>query len=177
LKQISKQTAQKLFEDHADYVFKTAYMLTRSTTMADDITQDTFLRIFEKFHTYDGSKPIKPWLYRVTLNVVRNAARKQKWLSFFQSPPDRSSANQVEDLVLETERERALAYELERLSLKSKEMIVLHFYHEFTLTEISAILSIPVGTCKSRLHTALNALRKQLPPNEYISTRRRGVYE
>lgn len=177
MEQLSKQIAQKLFEDHADYVFKTAYMLTRSATMADDITQETFIRIFEKYHTYDSSKPIKPWLYRVTLNVARNIVRKQKWLSFFQSPPERPSAYQVEDLVLETERERALAIELERLSMKSKEMIVLHFYHEFTLTEISAILSIPVGTCKSRLHTALTALRKQLPHNEFISTGRRGVYE
>ena len=53
------------------------------------------------------------------------------------------------------------------LTYKSREMVILHFYSGMKLKEISVTLGIPLGTCKSRLNTALNTLRNQLPKNNF----------
>lgn len=56
------------------------------------------------------------------------------------------------------------------LTFKSCEVIILHFYNEFTLKEVSEILDIPLGTCKSRLNKGLNGLRTRLDENELFNS-------
>ncbi|NOU98677.1 hypothetical protein GC097_01370 [Paenibacillus sp. LMG 31457] len=57
--------------------------------------------------------------------------------------------------------------EVSSLSFKSREVIYLHYYLDLKFTEIAEILNIPIGTCKSRLNTALKSLRKKIPECEY----------
>ena len=156
-----------IFKEHSNYIYRVALFLTKSKELADDITQETFIQVFRKYYTFDSSKPIEPWIYKVTLNVTRNMLRKQKWLTFIGKLPEESSLNLVENTVLKTEEESELWREIVNLNFRSREMVILHFYSGMKLREISDSLGIPIGTCKSRLNTALNTLRKQLPNNDY----------
>ncbi len=135
--------------------------------MADDVTQETFLRLYKKYEMYNDDKPIRPWLYRVTLNVTRNLLRKQKWLSFTDKVPDIETANSPEDGLIQNEASTDLWQRMEQISYKSREVLILHFYVGLTLEETAHSLGIPVGTCKSRLNTALNALRRQYSANPF----------
>jgi len=172
--ELSKEKAEMIFEEHSNYVYRVALFLSKSKELADDITQETFIQVFRKFYTVDSSKPIQPWIYKVTLNVTRNMLRKQKWLKFMGKLPEKTSLDLVETTVLKTEEENELWTEISNLNLKSREIVILHFYSGMKLKEISVTLGIPLGTCKSRLNTALNTLRKQLPKNNFNFTNKGG---
>lgn len=176
---ITKEAAQRMFEEYSPYVFKTAWLLTKSEALADDITQETFLQAFRKYGAYDRDKPFKPWIYKITLNTMRNMVRKQKWLTLFGIAPERADERSVEHEVMEGEEQAELWKEINRLPRKLREVIVLHFYSGLKLSEAAETLDIPVGTCKSRLHAALTRLRKQVPQNDLFQYRkgREELYE
>lgn len=77
-----------LYENYSDQVFRTAFLLCKNKDLAEDITQETFIRIFSKLCTFKGDESkFSQWLYSVTLNVAKNTFRKQRWINFF-SPID-----------------------------------------------------------------------------------------
>lgn len=174
---ITKEQACKIFEEYSPYVFRTAFLLTKSGTLADDITQETFITVYKKYHTYDKSKAFKPWIYKITINTARNILRKQKWLQFVGKIPDRASSENTENIILKSEEEKELWKEINVLSEKSREIIVLHFYTGLKLAEVSTVLGIPLGTCKSRLNTALNTLRKNLSKRKYFNILEGNCFE
>jgi RNA polymerase sigma factor (sigma-70 family) len=167
-----------MFTEYSPFVFRTAYFLTRSDSLADDITQETFIKIMKGFHTYDSSKPIEPWIYKITINTTRNILRKHRWLRFVGVIPDAAQEikeNIVEKTILHSEDEKELMKEINKLSQKLKEVIILHFYLGLKLKEVADILNIPVGTCKSRLNAALNKLRNQIPESEQKKMMEGGI--
>ena len=161
MEKISQERAEQLFNEFADYIFKTAYMLTQSQVLADDVTQESFIRIFRHYYTFDETKPIKPWIYKIVLNTFRELKRKQKWLIFSDSLPDQEKANiKIEEELIKKEAEKELLAFIGKLPDKNKEVVILYYFEDFSLKEISEILSIPLGTCKSRLHYAIKKLNK-----------------
>jgi RNA polymerase sigma factor (sigma-70 family) len=175
---ISRDQAESIYKELSSYVFRVALFLTKSKTLADDITQETFLQVFKKYDSYDPSKSIKPWIYKITLNITRNTIRKQKWLGLFSETPEKDSIDLVEGSILKNEEEEELWKEINKLSSKCKEIIVLHYYSDMKLNEVSSTLGIPLGTCKSRLNTALTSLKKHLAKSNFnISFEGGNVYE
>ena len=156
----NKEYIAELFHQHSASVYRTAFFLTKSRILADDITQETFIQIIRKFHLYDSSKPIEPWIYKITVNITRNMIRKQKLLGFVGKKSITPPEELVEPAVLRKESNSELWKEITQLPQKSKEVVILHFYAELTLSEVAKVLGIPLGTCKSRLHYALTRLRE-----------------
>ncbi|TYS18645.1 RNA polymerase sigma factor [Rossellomorea vietnamensis] len=160
---LNESQAEELFSEFRDYVYRTALLLTKSRSLADDITQETFIRILTKYHTYDETKPIKPWIYTITINVTRSIMRKQKWmdrLSIFTDNIEDDRINSLEDIFMHNEEVREIWEAVKGLSIKSREILILHFYLGFTLRESADVLGIPEGTAKSRMNTALKQLRR-----------------
>ncbi|MDR9854823.1 sigma-70 family RNA polymerase sigma factor [Paenibacillus sp. VCA1] len=160
LQNISEEQARLIYNSYSPYVYGIALMLTRSAPTADDIMQETFLRAFQKYDQYDPSRPLKPWLYRIAVNLAKSAMRRQKWLFFQEDPPDIGDEFLVEESLMKSESERELWESVNKLSAKRKEVIILHYYAELSLPEVAEALNIPEGTCKSRLHEALKQLRR-----------------
>lgn len=158
---ITKEHAAQLYNEYSEFVYKVALFIIQSKSMAEDIMQETFIKVFKKYGQYDSSKPLGPWIYRITVNTARNMHRKQKWLGFIGSMPERESTEYVETIFLKEQVKKELWEEINKLSRKSREIVVLHFYLGMKLKEVSVTLGIPVGTCKSRLNSALTALRRQ----------------
>lgn len=156
---LSKEQAQVLFEEHSSYIFRIALMMTHSSIMADDITQEVFVLIFRKYHLYDATRPIRPWMATITINVIRAHYRKRKWQLLLGVLPDKASEEYVDHLVIQREERHELWEMVSRLSFKQRSVIVLHYYAGLSLVEVGETLGIPTGTCKSRLHDALRRLR------------------
>ncbi|HEX2925879.1 MAG TPA: sigma-70 family RNA polymerase sigma factor [Ruminiclostridium sp.] len=66
---MSKEHAEQLYNEYLDYVYRIALFVTKSKTSAEDVTQETFIQLFRKYHTYDQTKPIEPWIYKITLTA------------------------------------------------------------------------------------------------------------
>lgn len=165
--EIERKQAETIYTEYSTFVYRTALFLTKSKELADDITQETFIQVFRKYHTYDSSKPLQPWLYKIAVNTTRNMLRKQKWLKFWGQIPESHSLDLMENSILKNEEEGELWKAVNDLSLISREIIVLHFYSGLKLKEISDCLGIPLGTCKSRLNSALHKLRRSIPNNDF----------
>lgn len=175
---IAKEKAEAIFQEHSAYVYRAALFLTKSKVLADDITQETFMQVFRKYDKFDVSKPIKPWIYKITLNTTRNILRKQRWLHFVGEMPEIMDAESMESTYIKSEEAVKLWEEINKLTLKSREVIILHFYCGMKLKEIAEIIDVPLGTCKSRLNQGLNALRKNLPENGFVILNQGGdIYE
>lgn len=162
-KQNDRKAQEELFEKYKNQVHKTALIFCRNHSLADDITQESFIRIFQKLHLYDDNYPFEAWLYRVVINCARNVIKKQRWEKFFQPYENEIVDNIVFSDDIEKHEERInLMKHLDELPLKHREVIVLKYFNGFSQDDISKILQIPVGTVKSRINTALEKLRKKL---------------
>ncbi|MGL5675426.1 MAG: RNA polymerase sigma factor [Cellulosilyticaceae bacterium] len=156
---ISKEEAEKIFDTYKDYIYQSALFLTHSPELADDVTQEVFIRAIVYYHTYDAKRPIKTWLYKMMLNVTRTMMKKQKSYMPLEEMIEVQSEHHVEDDVVVAETNKELLRAIDGLGDKIKQVLYMHYYLEMTLEEIAEILEIPVGTCKSRLHTGLRRLR------------------
>lgn len=173
---ITEQQAKEMFEDHATYIYGIALMLTKQHTLADDITQETFLRAFAKYHLYQSPKPLRPWLYRITVNITRSMMRKKSWHRLVSgTESERGADDSAETILLQSESEQQLWAAVGRLSHKQREVITLHYYAGLPLPETASALRIPLGTCKSRLHSALQKLRLFCESEPELSLLKEGM--
>lgn len=168
MKDISREQAEAIFREHSAHIYRVALFLSKSPALADDITQDTFLQVFRKYGSYNPSKPIKPWIYKIAVNTTRNTLRKQKLFHFMKETTDNEGCVFMEEQILKNEFAAELWKEINSLPLKSREIIVMHYYSDLKLSEIATVLGIPLGTCKSRLNTALSSLGKNLQNNNTV---------
>ncbi|WP_017815084.1 RNA polymerase sigma factor [Paenibacillus shenyangensis] len=157
---LSQEQAQHLFEEHSHYIFRIALVMTRSRILADDMTQEVFIQLFRKYHLYNNDQPIRPWIARITVNLIRGYYRKRKWQVLLGRLPEQTGEDYTDQIILQKERGHMLWTAVSRLSLKQREVIVLHYYAELSLVEAAEALHISPGTCKSRLHAGLCKLRK-----------------
>lgn len=158
---ISKEEAEEMFNTYKTYIYQSALFLTHSHELADDVTQEVFIKAIVYYHSYDPKKPIKAWLYKIMLNVTRTMMGKQKNYIPLEELLEVRSENCIENNMLIDERNKQILRAIDRLGDKIKQVLYMHYYLEMTLEEIAEILEIPVGTCKSRLHTGLRRLRNR----------------
>lgn len=161
---ITKDEARDIYENHKEYLLKIAILITKSYSLSEDIVSDTFIKVFENYSKYDTSKDLRPWIVRILKNNINMYYRKNKKeiLTSESIEIEDSHDSLIEFFTKNDEKE---LFELVMgLSFKSRQIIVLHYYEGMTLPEISEKLDIPLGTCKSRLNTALNKLRGLVPP-------------
>jgi len=162
-----------LYEKYRAQVYRTALAITRDREAAEDILQDCFLRVYTYIDRLDGSLPLSPWLYRVTVNLSYNwANRRRRWLQPLDEVIDRLVAGPrtLPESVLEKgELQRVIQKTIASLSFEHRVVIVLFYLDGFSLNEIAYIMDCPMGTVKSRLHYARRNLRCKLERDRRLS--------
>jgi RNA polymerase sigma-70 factor (ECF subfamily) len=133
---------------------------------AEDIVQETYLRVYQHRHRYDGRGSVKTWMYSIALNLLRDRARKKKSASLREDIPARLPV----DRRLEKEE---LAEQIRRLvqSLPDgqREIFTLYRYEGLPYDDIARMLGLSVGTVKAQMHHALQKIRAGLEPLGYPS--------
>jgi len=162
-----------LYEKYKNQVYRTALAITRDREAAEDILQDCFLKVYTHIDKLDGSLPLSPWLYRVTVNLSYNwAAKRRRWLQPLEEVIDHLVVlpRTLPESVLERgELQRVVQNAIASLSFEHRVVIVLFYLNGFSLNEIAYILDCPVGTVKSRLHYARRNLRRKLERDRRLS--------
>jgi RNA polymerase sigma-70 factor, ECF subfamily len=156
---------EAVVREYQDRLYSFALRLTGRPEDAEDVAQDAFVRAYRALQSYGPDRvralALKAWLYRITLNVARNRFRGKKrvfvpledW-DASDDPSDRPDAR------VEKRRERAdLATLVAGLPERYKNAIVLRYVEGLRIEEVAAVLKQPLGTTKSNLHRAVNALR------------------
>lgn len=152
-------------------IYSFCRQLTRSRQEADDLYQDTFLKIMEICDRLDFEKNPKGYLLTVSVNLWRNRKRKFAWRQRITGPEISmddtvlelpSGEPSVEEQMITREEKAQVRLAVEKLSEKYRMPILLFYMEELKISEISDILGIPQGTVKSRLYKAKKMLEKEL---------------
>jgi RNA polymerase sigma-70 factor (ECF subfamily) len=153
---------RQLYDTHVDRVFRLAYRMTGDATQAEDLTQDTFIRAFDKLADFRGDAPFAGWLHRVATSVILTGLRKRKRVQSVESVRDdlewAAGAGQQPDPDLKRSIDRAV----DGLDDNHRLVFVMHDMEGYTHQEIATAVDAPVGTIKARLSRARQKLRDAL---------------
>ncbi len=160
-----------------DGLYGAALRMTRNPADAEDLVQETYLKAYRAFHSFQEGTNLKAWLYRILTNTYINTYRAKK------RRPDETDLDEVEDLYLyrrlgglegatagRSAEEELLDHitdsevkdALEALPEQFRMAVLLADVEGFAYKEIAEILDIPIGTVMSRLHRGRKAMQKQL---------------
>ena len=130
---------------------------------ADDLYQDTWVKVLKRFDTYDPSRDFEPWLTRLCVNTYRDRLRRLS-----RSPFLNFSSNETKEAFLltatapEKEDYSDLYAAIDQLPEKLRLTIILFYFEDMDIDKTAQTLGIPTGTVKSRLHKARIQLKEVL---------------
>jgi RNA polymerase sigma-70 factor, ECF subfamily len=157
-----------LIRQYEGSVFRLALSIVGDTAEANEITQDTFIAALRALPTYEEQKSFKAWLFAITVNQSRSRLRKRKALERLKASlttlfrVEFQKQTLPEETVIQNEKEAALWNSLHQMDEKHRIVVVLRYFHDLSVTEISEILAIHEGTVHSRLHKARERLKSAL---------------
>ena len=172
LKNGDARALEAVFKEYGDRLYKSAVFLTGSREEAEDVVQETFVRVLASIHGFEGRSSLYTWLYRIFLNVIHDLRRKkylhQKFLARYE--PEENIVP-IEDLIRSIDNEtfaKSLGEAMKNQKMKHREIIVLRFYEGLKLREIAEILNVGIGTVKSRLHHGIKKIKKSIGNIEHF---------
>ncbi len=153
-----REAVAVLLGRHREDVGRLCFQILREREKAEDAAQEILLRAFEKMPQFRGESEFSTWLYRVALNhcleIKRTLARRE---SLFGGEEE---ARCTADFSPRSDTKMALETALDALPETLQIVLVLRQWHEKSYEEIGAILNLPTGTVKSRLHEARREFRR-----------------
>ena len=159
-----------LTKRHLKPVYNFLYRLTRGDgPLTDDLTQETFFKVWKNIKKFDKEKSFKTWLFAIAKNSARDFWKKKKTLPFslFENSEGYNKLEEVAensalpDEVLErVESAKELEDKLKLLSKKHETILLLRYKDDLSLSEIAQTLSLPYNTIKSQHQRALLALKE-----------------
>ena len=154
----------ELYERYATDVLRVAYYYLKDRQKAEDITQDVFVKLLTARPSLMEGKE-KAWLLKVTLNKCRDSWRSAWYKRIILGHPA-FELFPAPDEFCSLAEEQAMSESIGKLPTEFKEVVLLHYYQGFSVTEIAEILNIAEGTVSSRLSRARTKLKGMLKENE-----------
>ena len=150
-----------------DRLYAIARLVLRDADLAEDATQDALVRAWRDLPTLRDVERFDAWLYRLIVRACADIGRHRKrWrVEVTILPSEPAEPDRASELADRDQLERGLR----RLTDDQQTILVLTFYVGLSPTEVAEALGIPVGTAKSRLHYAIEALRAALAADERAS--------
>jgi RNA polymerase sigma factor (sigma-70 family) len=160
---------------HSTYNF--ARWLARNDHDAEDLVQETYLKAFSNFHSFQPGSNFRAWIFRILRNTSLNSRSKldrrmTDELNCDELSPVTTDPEDPESLLIEKSSAAAIWDAIEHLPRSSREVILLSDVEDFAYREIAEILEVPIGTVMSRLARARSAVRRALGPNQDVRIRR-----
>jgi RNA polymerase sigma-70 factor, ECF subfamily len=157
----------RLIEQYQHRLLRYLVYLTGNRELAKDLFQETWIRVLERGHQYDGQRKFSTWLYAVARNLTIDHFRKKRTVSLDGLMEDEQHAPidpcpLAWEHVARHELTEQINAALLGIPAQYREVVVLRFKDELTLEEMVAVTGSPLGTVKSRLYRGLNLLMVQL---------------
>ncbi|OHX31158.1 sigma-70 family RNA polymerase sigma factor [Bacillus mycoides] len=161
-----QEAFQVIYKLTSKDIYRTVvFLLGNQHQDVDDIVNEVYIKMWKSVTNYDMNRSFRFWLHGLVVKQVQDWRRKS-WRRFriFEKKKmyeqDRSYI--MDEGILYKETRSELVEVVQKLSYKHREVVIMRYFHEYSLDEIAALLQIPVGTVKSRLHIALKRLRTEM---------------
>jgi RNA polymerase sigma-70 factor (ECF subfamily) len=156
--------AAELVDVYYEQIYLYMRRLGHSCQVSEDLTQESFIQAWQHIGQLRSAKALNSWLYRIAANVSKRHIRKYRARKLFSTEaadlPDNTEDGY--NKVRHSEEVGRLKNAVERLPVKLRQVIVLHYMQYLTIAEAAEAAEVTEGTFKSRLNRALKVLRKQI---------------
>lgn len=167
-----KQDFENVVLENMPWVLRYVRSKVRNTDVAEDLTQEIFLKAFRAYDSYCDDGKIKPWLMRIAQNHVRNHFSRDGRITFISLDAGDDEEDPLytylpggdtpEEEYLRKELSESVLSAVARLPERQRQIIMYRYIDDMKVSEISALMKIPAGTVKSAAHYALAGLRRDL---------------
>lgn len=151
-----REALEALVEQYYPKIYQYIYYRVSNREMAQDLTQETFLKLVKSIRRYQPTASFSTFLYRIAHNTVIDSYRVSHPTENIDLVEDAVSESDMQD----TEQRLDVASVLAKLPEEQQECMILYYYQQLTYREISEVLQIPVPTAKSRVQRGLAACRR-----------------
>jgi len=160
----------RLIEQYQHRLLRYLVYLCGSRELAEDLFQETWIRVLERGHQYDGKHDFSTWLYAVARNLTFDYLRKKRPVSLDSAMEDEDHAPMepadsrplASETVAHHEQAERINAAMTGIPAEYRETIVLRFHEGLALEEIATVTNTKLGTVKSRLYRGMNMLMSRL---------------
>jgi RNA polymerase sigma-70 factor (ECF subfamily) len=152
-----------LYEQHVDRIFRLALRMTGNATLAEDLTQDVFLRAFDRLQQFRGDAQFSTWLHRVAVSVILNAIRKRRASEAREVDLEASAPVTGQSGAIDLDVRDRVRAAVAQLPEDLRMVVVLFDVEGYSHNEIADMMGISSGACRTRLMRARQLLRAMLP--------------
>lgn len=149
-----REAISLLLNRHRDRIFRLCFAVLRDRESAEDAAQEVFLRAFVKLPLFRGESEFSTWLYRLALNFCLEKRRTQTRRDELLQTAWRDDHASSENVARQAETRQLLEIALDELGEGLRVALILREWQGLSYEEIAAVLHLPVGTVRSRLHEA-----------------------
>lgn len=171
------ESFEELVHRYLKPIYNFLYQFTQDRDSLDDLTQETFVKVWKNIQKFDQSKSFRVWIYAIAKNTAYDFLKKKKTIPF-SSFEDEEGNNRLEnvseekplpDEILEKkDLEKDLEKKLQEIPGNYRLILLMRYKEDFSLQEIAEILKLPYNTVKSQHARALVALKKVIHPVKFF---------
>ncbi|EGD45760.1 RNA polymerase, sigma-24 subunit, ECF subfamily [Ruminiclostridium papyrosolvens DSM 2782] len=156
-----KIASSELILERKEDIYRIAYVYMRNENDALDVLHDTIYRSYISIKKLKNPKFFNTWLTRIVINCSLNALKRKKKIN---DNEDKMLNEDIKDINTENTEDSIISgidlmTSIERLAFSEKTIVILKYFQDLTVSQISEVLSCPIGTVKTRLNRALKLLR------------------
>ncbi|MGG1326717.1 sigma-70 family RNA polymerase sigma factor [Bacillus tropicus] len=156
----------EIMNKYGQEVLQLVYSYVNNKEVAEDLTQDIFVKCYKSLHTYKGNSNLKTWLWRIAINHCKDYLKSWYNKKVIVTEGDftymGSQKESVEQTVIQNAEDRELASAVMNLPIKYREVIYLFYYEELSIKEVAIVIEVKENTIKTRLKKAKELLKKGL---------------
>ena len=147
-------------------ILRLAYSYVNDREVAEDLTQDIFVKCYKALHTYRGKSKLRTWLWRIAINHCKDYLKswynKKVIITENESTSNKTKKEMVEQVIIQKEEDHQLMTSIMTLPIKYREVIYLFYYEELLIKEIAVVTEVSANTVKTRLRRAKQLLKERL---------------
>ena len=153
---------EKLIDKYQKPIYNLGMRMFGNVDEAEDLTQNVFIKSWERLNTYDPKYKFFSWLYRIALNESINLSNREKRKERIEDEEKYGNDCSIDLEVEKNEQSTKIHDSLTEIEINYRIVIVLRYYLELSYTEIAELIEIPEKTVKSRLFSARQLLKENL---------------
>jgi len=165
---VKKESFDGLYKKYFDQVYSYFYRRTLSKSLALELTQDTFLKVFKNMEQFDYKCPINFWIFKIAHNIFcsnikrsKIKASSYKEYKFIQNQTSYNYKGNQERKIINNQYSNIIVQQLLELPEMMRKCVIFHIFHGLTYREISKLLCISINTVKTHLREGMKKLRQR----------------
>ena len=161
---------EMIMDEYGTVLKRLIYSYVKDWNTASDLTQDTFIAVYEKLENFQQRSSFKTWIFTIAINKSKDYLKSWHYRNMIMNEKifflKKDKEKDPETAFLDRDEHHELLNTIESLSVKYREVFLLHYYQDLSLAEISEALNIPISTVKTRLYRGQEKVRKILTFSE-----------